>query len=466
MLSEAIGTPMDPEQQLAVDVATSLRDDGRPATLESAIITCRQNLKTFCAERVVLTHLVEPDRPGLQPVRLIVWSAHEFRTAQETFRHFDELIAGHSFLSRRVTKVSRGNGEEEFEFAGGKRLMFRARVRTGGRGLTGDIVVLDEAFALLPAHMGSLLPTLSTRRRAKVIYCSSAGLAGSAILRGVRDRGRAGGAGAPAYIEWCAPGSMAEPGCLLESCQHIPGTPGCSLDREDFWRQANPAIGRRIDIEFVRSERRAMPAAEFARERLGWWDDASYGEKPISEDEWTQTSVPTTRELPVGRRAFVLDVAPGMVAAAIGASIASPVPHGELADALPGTDWVLPRLLQLRQRYPDANLAYDATGAAVALLPKLMAAGLDLEPMSGTDCRAAAAHLQKLSVDQAWTHTEDPILDGAFTVAVKRTVGDGGWDWGRTSSGANIAPLRALTGAMWLAERERESDYDVLQSAY
>jgi hypothetical protein len=459
-LSDAIGTPLDPEQRLAVDVLTSLRADGRPASLESAVITCRQNLKTFCAERVVLTYMVEPDRPGMQPTRLAVWSAHEFRTAQESFRHFDEVVAGFSFLSRRVLKVSRANGEEEFEFRGGKRLMFRARVRTGGRGLTGDVIVLDEAFALQPAHLGSLLPTLSTRRRAKVLYCSSAGLAASQILRGVRDRGRAGGRGAPAYVEWCAPGSLAEPGCGREKCQHVPATPGCALDREEFWRAANPAIGRRIDIEFVRAERLALPPEEFARERLGWWDDPDEAARPIKLDDWAACA----RDVqPAGVPVFFLDCSPAMTSATIAvAALNDGRPHVELADYRSGTDWLVERAGELRSQHLDAVFAVQANGAVTALLPKLHEVDVRPKQLTQADMGRACAHLQAL-VPEGLTHSDDEAVALALAGAVPRDIGDNLWTWGRRRSAADISPIVAETGALFALELYGQ-DYDLSDS--
>jgi hypothetical protein len=76
-----------------------------------------------------------------------------------------------------VKRIYNGNGEERIEMNGGARLLFKARTKTGGRGLTGDKVILDEAFALQPGHMGALLPTLSVRPDPQVLYGSSAGLA-------------------------------------------------------------------------------------------------------------------------------------------------------------------------------------------------------------------------------------------------------------------------------------------------
>ncbi len=64
------------------------------------------------------------------------------------------LITGCAPLARRVKKISYGNGEEAIELQTGQRLIFKARTKTGGRGLSGDKVVLDEAFALAAGAHG------------------------------------------------------------------------------------------------------------------------------------------------------------------------------------------------------------------------------------------------------------------------------------------------------------------------
>ena len=44
------------------------------------------------------------------------------------------------------------------------------------------------------------------------------------------------------------------------------------------WAKANPALGSRIDVDTIRDERVSMSSLEFARERLGWWDEPSAGQ--------------------------------------------------------------------------------------------------------------------------------------------------------------------------------------------
>ena len=445
---QAMGEPLDAEQWVSVDALTSIRSPGIPARLEAGIVSARQNLKTFCLERIILTKMIRPDVPGLQPIRVVTWSAHEFPTAQETFRHFDELIETHDFLRRRVLKVSRGNGEEEivFRVAGAKmtrRLLFRARTKTGTRGLTGDVVVLDEGFALQPAHMGSLLPTLSTRRRAQVFYGSSAGLETSGVLRGVRDRGRAGGPGAPAYVEFCAPREA----CEIDLCAHDPGTRGCALDREDLWLLANPALDRRISREYIAAERLALPPEEFARERLGWWDDPA-GDAPISLEMWSAAADPTS--VSAGRPAFGVDASPRLKSTAIIAATwrTDGRRHLEVVEYRSGTGWVLARLKELRKS-TRGKIVIARGSPAFALVPDLMAARVPLELLSDAELAQGCSNLEAdLRAERPdVVHTGDPIFERAVQGASSRAHGDGGWLWVRKTSAADICPIVGATVA-------------------
>ena len=262
-LARSIGQEPDAEEELALDALLSERADGRWASLEAAVICGRQNLKTWTLQMSVLYDIF------LRDVGLVVWTAHRFRTTQEAFRDIHALVDNYDHLRKRVKKVRTANGEEGIELLSGARLDFLARTSGGGRGLSGDTVVLDEALYLTPTMMGSLLPTLSAKPDPAVRYGSSAGLRESEVLRMIRDRGRAGGDPSLVYVEWST-----EPGqCGRPECDHKPGTRDCQLDDVAMWHAANPALGRRISVDYLSAERRALPPKEFARERLGWWED-------------------------------------------------------------------------------------------------------------------------------------------------------------------------------------------------
>lgn len=455
-----VGRGLDPAQDLAVDVLTSSWADGRPATLEAGVVCPRQNLKTYCLELIALTAMTMPG--GAQ---LAVWSAHEVATAQETFRTFLDLAERFPWLGSRITHVSRATGREGIEFAGGRRLRFRARIKTGGRGLAGDLMILDEAFALEPEHLGSLLPILSTRPWGRVIYGSSAPLAKSDILRRLIARGRGGGPGAPAFVEWRAPGSLAEPGCADRDCLHEPATAGCALDDEALVLAANPAaVYGRISMDYLRGERLALPPREYARERYGWGEDPSDAPRhPLDPSGWASSAVMRSpgRSLPV----FFITIGPddmAVIAVAADRPREDPDgrPHVELADRLP-VGQLADRLEQLGEDWPDAKFGAGKAGPVNGLVE----AGLpvDVELLPPSELAQACRHHETLTRSRSYTRFADPDVDVSFASAVAKPAGEGLWTWDWRQS-RHLAPMAAVSGALWLLHKYRSGDYDLADS--
>lgn len=439
----------DPEQQLGLDLLFAVDAQDRAAAFEFAVVVARQNLKTGLFKQAALGWLFITDQ------RLIIWSAHEFRTAQEAFRDMEQLICGHASLSRLVKKVHRAAGSEGIELKTGQRLMFKARTKAGGRGLTGDKIVLDEAFALRPEHMGALLPTLSVVPDPQVVYGSSAGLFDSEVLRGIRDRGRPGSSPRLAYLEWCAP----DGGCLRERCSHQLGVEGCALDDVANWHRANPLLGRRrangtgLTAEYVLAERQALPPDEFARERLGWWDepgaDAAFGPgkwQACGTDDWPD-------DLKLGALAvgasFDLNSASIGAAAVDDADVAwlKPLQHG------PGTSWLLRRAKELQDQF-EVDVVIDERGPAAPLIGDLEDSGVRLKVATTSEVLDSCADLFERVRERKARHGNWPELEDAVKVAEKRPVGDR-WAWGRRQSEADISALETVTLASWWASQDQ-----------
>jgi len=448
-LARQVGIGIDPEQELAIDaILSETLDPNQPwAALEAAIIESRQNGKTMnVIAPVALADVV------LFGASLVTWTAHKFTTAQEAFLGLQAVITGSDLLSRRLKAIRSSHVDQSIEFHGpsrtstGPRIKFLARSATGGRGLTGNRIVLDEAFALEPTHMGSLLPTLATKRDAQVLYGSSAGLRNSAILRAIRNRGRAGGDPSLVYLEWCA----TEGGCEEDDCDHRQTAVGCALDNRDNWRAANPAIARgRITITFVAAERRALPPEEFARERLGWWDDPA-GDVTGLLELWTQAPCVDETSAPSTRPVFAIDVAPKSRSAAIVAAMWRPdgLPHIEVVAHAPGIEWVPARAAELKKHRP-LDWIVDPAGPAGALLPKLAEVGIEPRQMSTRDLGQACEAYAAVIGSQAMRHLGDPVMARALVGAATRDIGDGLWAWSRRKSSADICPLVGGTEAFW-----------------
>lgn len=446
-LAELAGMTPDPEQRLALDLIFAIGPDGKSAAFEFAVVCSRQNLKTATFKMAALGWLF------ITGEQLVVWSAHEFPTAKEALRDLAAMIDGTPCLSRLLKKngIRYANDDPSIELASGQRLKFKARTLSGGRGLTGDKVILDEAFALTADHMGALLPTLSVRPDPQVLYGSSAGLARSEVLRGIRDRGRAGRSDRLAYLEWSAPRKA----CGSEKCSHEVGADGCELDVVENWAAANPLLGRTrangtgLSVEYVRAERDALPPGEFARERLGWWDESG-ADEAFGPGNW---------EACVGVRPV------GLVLGGLAVAVSYDLQHATVAGAGrdgervfgvplqhgPGTGWVVERVEEL-QALHKVDVVIDGHGPAADLVEPLKRAGVGLHVADTGDVLDGYAGMQKAVRGRTFVHEEFPELDAAAAAAVPRPVGDR-HAWGRKQSDADISPLEAVTLAVWAASR-------------
>ncbi len=433
-LCDLAGFPPDPEQRLVLDQMFAYGADGKSAAFEVAVICPRQNLKTGAFKQAALGWLF------LEGHDLVMWSAHEFSTAMEAFRDLETLITGCADLSRELKKVSRENGAEGFELMSGQRLRFKARTKGGGRGLSGDRIVLDEGLYLQPAHMGALLPTLSARPDPQVVYGSSAGLVASDVLRRVRDRGRAGVSPRLAYLEWCDP--VGPGGCAMDGCDHRIGSRGCALDDVSKWRAANPQLGGRIDLESLEAERQALDADEFARERLGWWDEPAVADQDISLDRWLALEGDGEPSDPLS---LAVDVSPNHAWASIVACGGGVL---ELVDRRRGSSWLPGRLVELAERHQVSGFVVDPAGPIGSLLPELEREGVPVQLLDGRDVvRACSAFVSALAESKV-AHRGEADFVQAITGASRRAVGDS-WKWSRKDSTVDISPLVAATYAYW-----------------
>jgi hypothetical protein len=449
-LARMAGRELDPEQRLAVDAMLSYGPGGRPVALESVIVEARQNGKTGgVLLPVVLFDLF------LGPPDRIVWTAHLFKTSRDAFADFVGLIRSTPELDRRVKRFVFANGEEAIELTNGASLEFLARSKGGGRGLGGKRLVMDEALFLSAESMGALIPTLSARQDPQINYGSSAGYVSSDHLRNLRRRGRAGGDPTLVYIEHCAPGSWTDPGCASgRRCTHVVGTAGCALDNEALWPLGNHTLGKRITYEYVRSERRALPPAEFGRERLGWWEDPSEDAEALLL-AWSTLCV-DPMSVAEGRPVFAVDVSPGSRCASIVSATWRPdgLPHVELVEHQLQADWVVERCQRLQEKHDPLAWVLAPDSPAGALLPDFAAVGIEPRQVAGREMGQACEAVSSAVLAGEVRHLGDPLFAAAFAGSTRRDIGDGLWAWSRRRSGADICPLVGATEALWVLSGE------------
>lgn len=347
-LAATVGLVLDANQAACLDDMFSIRP-GTAMTwnvIEDATVCDRQNLKTVTLQAAALAKLV------LFEDSLVVWTAHEYPTAQEAFRDIKPWFTDYDHISRLLRgKPLEGKGDESIELRSGGRLIFRARTKHGGRGISGDTVILDEGQKLTPANMGALVPTISARQRSQLLYGGTAGDRFADVFRRIRDRGRAGGDPRLAYREWCAP----RVACDRTPCTHI-DEPGCALDNWDLIRAANPSLGLpgRLREEVILTERQTLPPAEFMRERMGWWEEPEDFLSAIDPEQWEALADPDAEPT---SPTFSVSTGPDHEWTAIGVAWSRPggtqvmVSAGDSLDYRPPGAWVRERVNELRAKW-------------------------------------------------------------------------------------------------------------------
>jgi phage terminase large subunit-like protein len=242
-LAKAGGLELDPWQRLALDAGMGEQADGQWAASEVDVLTSRQNGKNG---------IVEP-REEYGAVVLgesIIHTAHLFKTTRESYNRLLSLILADPDVAAELThQVASPASGYEMQFRSGGRVQFIARSRTSGRGLSGDVLVLDEAQDLDDDDLAALLPTISASSNPQTWYLGSAPWPHSSVWHRRRKSGRDGVGRRRFFCEFSA-------------------DPNADLDDPAALAQANPGLGYRLSLEAVAAERSSMSDETFARERL------------------------------------------------------------------------------------------------------------------------------------------------------------------------------------------------------
>lgn len=344
------GLILDPWQQDSLRIMMAVRPDGKWTCRHYCEWIPRQNGKGVLIEaRTLAAFLLLGDKE-------IVWSAHEVKTARKEFERLwalfeklgTEVRAGDNTLldipvddDRWIrVKVNQGNDNRGFQRLDTKAtILFVARSKNSTRGFSGDLIILDEAFALTAEQQDALQPTMRARPFAQVVYVSTPPLDGNSgeIMHEMRARAEAGDFKRLGYRDWGLDGD-------LDHLEQI------NLDDRVSWAASNPALGIRLDEEDVEDDRTTMTARGgrgFARECLGIWPlPLNVAGGSIAAKDFAAVCVPKARRDVSAGCALGVDLSLDRSYAAIflyGRTVDGKG-FARLIDYFPGTDRVVPRL--------------------------------------------------------------------------------------------------------------------------
>jgi hypothetical protein len=402
--------------------------DGKWAAFEVGLIVGRQNGKGAVLEARELAGLF------LFGEQLILHSAHEFKTAAEAFRRVLSLVQNTPDLEKLVKQVRTSHGDEGIELRSGARLRFVARSTGSGRGFSGDVVILDEAYNLPGSAMGALA-------------ADDGGAAESAGLvrvqrreRGLRGPGegpgprREGKPGRLAYFEWSAKpdADLDDPpaGCRRIRASASVSTLSSSRQSGRRCRRSNsPGSGSESGLTGAATPRSTVFCG------IRWpIPSARTGRRSRSPSRSTR-SAPRRRSPP---RSSAAD---GFV-------------QLESIDYRPGTAWILDRAAALNADWAPIGFVLNPSAPAGSLIPAMQALGIEPILVTGREEVQACGAFFDALVDRKIRHGNQGALNIAVEQAAKRPIGDA-WVWHRRSV-ADIGPLNGATLAHHVVSRHVE----------
>jgi phage terminase large subunit-like protein len=442
------------------------------------VLVARQNGKSTLGQILSLFFLY------ILSVPLILGTAQDLDTAEEVWEGALDIIEGNDDLAALADKPIKVNGKKTIRLLTGERYKVKAASRRAGRGLSGDLILLDE----LREHTsweawGAITKTTMARANAMVWALSNAGDAASIVLRYLRKMAHK-ALGDPDGINANDDPALLLDPTLDEDAAIEPddslgifewsAPPGCELDDPDGWAQANPSMGYGITERAIRSSQRTDPEWTFRTEVLCQWSDGTL-EGPFPAGTWeagVDAPCKGTSDCPAcvaGRHepgyegstiaegsaiGFCVDVSWDRSYAHIAAAglRADGLPHVEIIATRAGTEWVKawfsdPEMGAQRRKRP---VLIQPTAPAGALSEELRSIKVDVRDWKGTELGQSCGRFYDLVVQNELRHLSQPLLDVAAAVATTRPLPGDSWAWDRRKSPLDIAPLVAATGAVWL----------------
>lgn len=485
----SVGVTMDAGQGDFLNDAMARTKSGLWLASEVVDNEPRQNGKGVVLEARALTGMLILKEP------LLVWTAHEFKTAHKGFERVRSYFDNFDHLRKRVKTIRSSTHSTEIILLpkyGGSTLSFLARSGGSGRGFAGVApLFLDEAFALTEEQVAAINYATSAARNPQIWYMSSAPLRTSDVFRGLVKRGRKGARGM-VYYEWSSAGKyddmlqLAERNGAMDDAEEL--TPrGHELRTELFKHvaQANRAFRVRISEDSILREVR-QGAEQFLRERLGIFSELESGAE-IDYDKWLTLADPESRR--DGAVCLSVDVSAMRDYASIAVYGAREDGIGHAQVVYCGTPaGIVQRLVQYRDALQPMAIAMGR-GTFESLRDELRKRGIeraqdrteedygafakedrfgDVIVLSAIDNAAACAQIIDAVKEGALRHVPTPAGNAAVNTAKVQRRGDS-MAWVTTDRAVNITPVTSLTMARWGYHARLDSvimddDYDVADS--
>ena len=460
---EVLELELFPWQKWLLIHALEILDDGTFRFRTVVLLVARQNGKSTLMQVLSLWRMFVNGAP------LVIGTAQNLDIAEEVWQGAVDMANEVPELSAEIDNVNMTNGKKALRLTSGSRYKVQAASRRGGRGLSGDLILLDE----LREHQtwdawSAVTKTTMARLYAQIWAASNAGDGSSIVLSHLRLL---------AHIALGDPDGITN-GEVVEADDDLDdeslgifewsAPPGIDVRDRGGWAQANPSLGYSITERAIASAVATDPEAVFRTEVLCQWVD-SMREGAFPAGVWQANRI---ERVEVTSPTVAVDIRTGMqqscaiVVAGRGPSfdVVDVARYDLGADEKWAQDFVVNETLGILGRHKLDTVALDKFGENAHLIPLFEAAGVTVLSLDTSNMRAGAVGFSDAVINGRVKHYGQEPLDVAVLGAGKRTSGEG-FLWSQARSVTDITSLRAATAAWWVLA-SRDADYDVMDSFF
>ncbi|MCF8605143.1 terminase [Gordonia sp. HY442] len=473
-----LGLTLFPWQKWLLIHALELREDGTYRFRTVLLLVARQNGKTLIMLVLALWHLY-----ALQS-RTVIGTAQDLSNAEKAWAEAVEMAEGEPELAELIEKVTLGHPKSLLVAPSEDRLAeYRVATasRKGGRGFSGDLVLLDELREHQSWDSWSAVTKTSLARPKAQVWCfSNAGDYASIVLRFLRASAHQAlgwpdgdadkdvldeGASAEDFAEW--EDELREDDSL--GLFEYSAAPDAKRGDRHGWAQANPSMNYTDLVPDCITERaiaaamRTDPRHVFEVEVLCRWI-ATPDQGPFPAGKWQACRDNASEIAEDSQNVVAVDVSwnRSTTYVALAGWRQDGKAHGEINADRAGTEWLVPWLVERKDKI--AVVVVQANGApASSLIDDIEAAGLTVLACGGPDMGKATGKTYDLVESGGLRVKDHPGLNLAAQTAHVRLTGDGAAVVDRKSSPNDAAPLVALIEALWGLQKrppKRESIYE------
>lgn len=446
------------------------------------LLVARQCGKSFIMSRRLLWRMLMWEGPEVEPP-LILGAAHKLPAALEIME-----LSGKAFLRSKVRKDlvtwNRGAGQQMLELDNGARYKIEAASDDGGRGLSVTDLAFDELRQQRDWEAWSALTnTTNARHASQIIAVSNAGTNKSEVLRSLRKQAL------KRIDDWenlvdnggLTPAEFARDHDTSLGLFEWSAPDGCSIHDRDGWAQAIPSLGYKgangvvlVSEEMIQSKvaqvgaggEDGVPEHVFRTENLCQWISVET-EGPFSDEQIQVTRDEVSQiddESPI-----VLGVDTShdrsMTYLAVAGYRADGKPHVEVIVQRAGTVWVPDFVGSGLDFTPDAVVLQGRGAPASSLIQYIEDKGVSVTRCEGNDLTSSCSQFADHVSSENVRHIGQEILEMGMRDGVKKPLGEV-WVWDRGKSPVDVAPLCAVTLALWGLEMLDIGSKQVKVTAY